>query len=261
SANVWAVQIRLIVDPTDSFTSFTGSTTSSIASASSFASPGASSSVTTPTSAPLKPDLEKTLSGGAIAAIVIGVLALFVLLAGAVFFFLRRSRQQANNNMSISGPHNGGDLPEFVAPYANSTAHQSATKIPPVITEKIHSPSLRTAVSPGPATPTQTDTAELFFSHPPQRTSDISELASPTQNHHQSMRDTYSTTTSATYPRSPLSELASFESPHDSQVARLEAEKLALEERIARMRQLAQMEEEQARMRVELEGLRGSGAR
>lgn len=223
-----------------------------------------------PTTNPATPDPgsepKKKLSGGAIAGIVIGALAFFLLLVGAVLFFLRRRKQQANHGMSASGPHHGGDLPEFVAagpqPYANSTAYESHTKLPPVTAEKANTPSLRTGVSPIPTTPTQADPSELFFpATTTQRTSDVSELASPQQNHHQTNRDTYSTTTSATYPRSPLSEMTSFDSPHDSQVAKLEAEKAALEERIARMRQLAQMEEEQAGMRAELERLRGSAGR
>lgn len=230
----------------------------------------------------------KKLSGGAIAGIVIGLLALFTLIMGAVILFLRRRKQQKSHDTSSSGPHGDGDLPEFVAPglqpYANSSAHPSQTnitKLPPVITEKTNTPSLRTGVSPVPTTPTQPNRNELFLvNHSNNRTSDVSELISP-QMHQQGNRDTYTTTSSTTYPRSPLSELASFETPHqstinhgvssvyasgqepeyqptdrDSQVARLEAENAMLDK--LKARQLAQIEQEQANLQAELVRLRGN---
>lgn len=291
TTGLWAPQIRLVVDPIDAFTTFTGSIFTPRASSS--ARPASSSSTTSPTGVPSTPEPEPEpkpkLSGGAIAGIVVGVLAFFVLLIGAIFLCLRRRKKKADHNGAASGPHAGGDLPEFVVPgsqpYANSSPHHSQTKIPPVIIEKTNTPSLRTAVSPVPTTPTQTDTNELFFpTHTANRTSDVSELASTQQMHHQSNRDTFATTSSATYPRSPLSELASFESPHqsttnhivspvftstsigqepvyqssdrDSQVARLEAEKAMLDK--LKARQLAQIEQEQANLQAELERLRRS---
>jgi hypothetical protein len=215
------------------------------------------------------PSSKKKLSGGAIAGIVIGILALLSLLF--LFFFIRRKKRTSDPNTDhpeLVSTSFGNEKPGAKAPYQTSqdTTPRSgqpeympiSTNSPP--TQHYHNTSGMPVYTPAPY---NTSSSQAYSTNE----SIISALPEQQISPAVSQRPYSSVTSNTQFSSTP----SQFPSPYVSgvgenrdsmsEVARLEADKALLEERIARMRSVAQMEEEQERVRRRIEELKGSGGR
>lgn len=242
---LYAPQVQLVIPPGSQFTTFTAPLPSdpNAQSSSSASLSGSAASGSTPSSSAVPEPIDqgkKKFPAGAIAGIVIGFLALIALIVGCLF--IRRRKQKRG---ITSQHHNNIDtgLPEFV-PYGD---HATETKAPPVSTSVAGTPTL---VSSSPHT-TNRDTMFTDRSHMSMA------QYSPQQPEFIPSRQPH---VPPAYMHDVNASSGAVGSSPTSNVARLEADKAALEERIARMRYLSQMEEEQANMQAELERMRAKHA-
>ncbi|KAF1919818.1 hypothetical protein BDU57DRAFT_513113 [Ampelomyces quisqualis] len=228
----YALQVQLVIPPSAAFTTFTAPLP--VDPNAKTSSPASSSTPSAP-AAPVEPR-KKKISGGAIAGIVIGALALIALIIACLFIH-RRKRKSIVTSQHHNNIDNG--LPEFV-PYGD---HQAEAKVPPVSTSVVGTPTLVNS------SPHQTDRNTVF--------SERSHLSmAPHSPHQPEFIPSRQSHVPPAYFNDMHSTSGAASPAPTSNVARLEADKAALEERIARMRYLAQMEEEQANMQAELERMR-----
>jgi hypothetical protein len=265
-----AMRIQLVVDNSVPFTTFASPspTPSSTPHMTSTVSPNsrpttsgsgeAGTASTTPS--------RRKASGGAIAGIVIAILALLSLVA--LFFFIRRKKRASSSS---------SDHPELVSTFGNEKPGAKAL---------YHTSQDTTPRSGQPEyMPVNTNLPTQNYQHgtgipvyvpapynpsPTQAYSANGSVVSALPEHQISpavSQRPYSVTSNTQF-SSPPSQLPS---PYVSdvggnrdsmsEVARLEADKALLEERIARARGVAEMEEEQERVRKRIEGLRSGEGR
>jgi hypothetical protein len=209
---------------------------------------------------------KSNLSPGAIAGIVIGIVALLAF-AGLLFFFLRRRKARQTPTTTT-----GADMPELVSTdmHTFGTANSqfpSPAKAPFDTTQET---TPRTSHQPDTYLPVPTTTTtNTYATESNHRSSDASGV--PELLIHSPSPDSPSQRPYSDVPSHSTSQFSSpnmpFASPFasengdrgSSEVERLEKDKRVLEERIARMRSIAQMEEEQERVRARIEALRSKG--
>jgi hypothetical protein len=261
------MRILLVVDnatPYGSFATPTPSTSSSRRSASSiFPTATTAGGSTGSNDQPLSGESpKKKASAGAIAGSVIGSLAAVLALL-ALFFIIRRKKRSADTSSDapeLVSTTFGNDKPGAKAPY--DTSVPSAGAQPEYMPVNTHSPT-QPYHAGAHGIPVYTPSIQQPYTSYSPSGSVVSALHAPELVSPAVSQRPYSNVTSTTAFSSPTlpygSEVGGEERNSMSEVARLEADKAVLEERIARMRSVAAMEEEQERVRRRIEGLRNGG--